>query len=146
MVELTEKDLEKEAQSLIDSLIPTKTATVVALYGDLGAGKTTLTKALARVLGVGETVTSPTFVIEKIYRLDPKKTTQHFTRLIHIDAYRLESGHELIELGWEDIAGDPENLIVVEWAEKVEDILPADTKKIELGVVSEGVRTIEHRE
>ncbi|MCW9054919.1 MAG: tRNA (adenosine(37)-N6)-threonylcarbamoyltransferase complex ATPase subunit type 1 TsaE [Candidatus Pacebacteria bacterium] len=146
MAELTEKDLEKEARSLIDSLTVKKCAAVIALYGDLGAGKTTLTKAIAHTLGVEETVTSPTFVIEKIYRLDPKKTTQHFARLIHIDAYRLENSHELMELGWEDIVRDPENLIVIEWAGKVEDILPESAQKIDLKVVTEEVRTIAYRE
>src|SRR3989344_6867263 len=69
-------------------------ATVVGLYGDLGSGKTAFTQATAKCLGVKEAVTSPTFVIEKIYKLD----RQNFEHLIHIDAYRLGSGNEILHL------------------------------------------------
>ena len=62
-------------------------ALVVGLYGNLGAGKTAFTQAVARELGIQEIVTSPTFVIEKIY----PTSHPHFARLIHIDAYRLEA-------------------------------------------------------
>ncbi len=95
-------------------------ATVVALQGDLGAGKTTFTQGIARALGVGESVTSPTFVIEKIYEL----TEQNFTRLIHIDAYRLTDAHELEVLGWHEVVADPLNLIIVEWPEHVAALIP----------------------
>jgi len=75
-------------------------ASVVGLYGDLGSGKTTFTKAIAGELGVKETVTSPTFIIQKKYKL-PENA--RYSTLTHIDAYRLESSHELAVLGWEDL-------------------------------------------
>ncbi len=98
-------------------------ATVVGLYGDLGAGKTTFTKEVARLFGVQRTVASPTFVLERIYKLDPKYVFKH---LIHIDAYRLESGSELVALGWSGILADPTNLIFIEWPEKVIDVIPKE--------------------
>ena len=101
-------------------------ATVVGLYGDLGSGKTAFTQATAKCLGVKETVTSPTFVIEKIYKLDH----QDFDHLIHIDAYRLKGGDELLHLGWEEIAKNPKNIIFIEWPERVSEILPKDIKKV----------------
>ena len=119
------EDTQKFAGNFISDLSPsTDRATVVGLYGNLGAGKTTLTQSIARVLGISETVTSPTFVIEKIYELTDKK----FTHLIHIDAYRLEKSEELLHLGWQDIISDPHNLILIEWPERVADIMPEHIK------------------
>src|ERR1700733_3565857 len=69
-------------------------ACVVGLYGDLGSGKTTFTQAVAKILGITEVVNSPTFVIEKIYKLEHER----FEHLIHIDAYRLEKSSELEKL------------------------------------------------
>ena len=113
-------------------------ATVVGLYGDLGSGKTAFMQATAKCLGVRETVTSPTFVIEKIYKLDH----QNFDHLIHIDSYRLKSGDELLHLGWEEIAKNPKNIIFIEWPEKVAEILPKDIKKIHFTFVDENTREI----
>jgi tRNA threonylcarbamoyladenosine biosynthesis protein TsaE len=95
-------------------------ATVVGLYGELGSGKTSFTQGVARTLGISQTVVSPTFVIEKIYEL----SNQNFSHLIHIDAYRIEKSEELIHLGWKEIIADSENLIFVEWPERVANIMP----------------------
>lgn len=113
-------------------------AVIVGLYGDLGSGKTAFTQAIAKCLGVKETVTSPTFVIEKIYKL----RGENFDHLIHIDAYRLKSGDELLHLGWEEIAKNPKNLILIEWPERVAEILPGDMKKIYFIFVAENTREI----
>jgi len=113
-------------------------ATVVGLYGELGAGKTTFTQIIAKQFGIKETVTSPTFVIEKIYEL----TGQKFLHLIHIDAYRLESGDELMHLGWKDIIADPQNIILIEWPERVAEIMPEHVK-INLQHSSENTREID---
>lgn len=101
-------------------------ATVVTLSGDLGAGKTTFTQGIAAALGVTETVTSPTFVLEKIYAL----TGQKWERLVHIDAYRLKGAHELGVLGWMELVADPVNFIVLEWPERVEGAIPEDAIKL----------------
>ena len=109
---------------LILKQIKTDQATVIGLYGDLGAGKTTLTQALAKSLGVKNRVVSPTFVIMKSYRLKVKS----YKLLIHIDAYRLERPEELLNLGWAAILADPKNLILIEWPERVSSIMPLHTK------------------
>lgn len=124
-------------------------ATVVGLYGDLGSGKTAFTQAVARALNIRETVTSPTFVIEKIYAVNHSGTDSQitpFTHLIHIDAYRLEKSEELIRLGWNEIIADPANLILIEWPEKVPDIMPADHIKLSFTFIDEITREIERRE
>lgn len=108
-------------------------ATVVGLQGELGSGKTFFVKALAKMMGVEECVVSPTFVIMKIYDIDPAKAGQvgfGFKKFIHIDAYRLDSEKELLDLGWEDLIREPENLVLVEWPERVERIMPPDSKRI----------------
>ena len=113
-------------------------ALVVGLSGELGAGKTAFVKAAAHALGVEDTVTSPTFVIEKIYKL---KNTP-FAHLIHIDAYRLESADELRALGWDDITRDSGNIVFLEWPERVKEVLPDNMVRINLEVVGEKERKI----
>jgi tRNA threonylcarbamoyladenosine biosynthesis protein TsaE len=135
------------AQRFISGLTPqSDRATVVGLYGELGAGKTTFTKAIAEVLGVKDTVASPTFVIMKFYEVPSYSQItnhkSHIIRLIHIDAYRLEKSSELANLGWQDIISDPENLVLIEWPEKVEDIMPEHVK-INFTHVSENEREVE---
>jgi len=105
-------------------------ATLVTLSGELGAGKTTFVQAAAEALGVTDTVTSPTFVIEKIYLLEKQK----FSRLIHIDAYRLKSAHELEALGWKDLLADSHNLILIEWPERVAEIIPEDAIRVRIDI------------
>lgn len=114
-------------------------ALVVGLYGNLGSGKTTFTQAVAREMGVKDTVTSPTFVIEKIY----ETTHPHFARLIHIDAYRLESGRELQALNFEELVNNPNNLILIEWPENIKEILPPDHMKIDFQFIDENSRKFE---
>ncbi|HEY4517000.1 MAG TPA: tRNA (adenosine(37)-N6)-threonylcarbamoyltransferase complex ATPase subunit type 1 TsaE [Candidatus Paceibacterota bacterium] len=124
-------DMQRFARSFISTLQPEiGTATVVALSGELGAGKTTFAQALARALGVEETVNSPTFVIEKIYALSHQK----WQRLIHIDAYRLKSAEELRALGWERMVADKNNLIVIEWPENVAGAIPESAHRITIEI------------
>ena len=113
-------------------------ATVWGLQGDLGAGKTTLVQAIARVLGVGETVASPTFILQKRYPL----AGQRFASLIHIDAYRLESAAELKPLRLEETLSDPENLVLFEWPERADAALPPHIKLLKLSVIDESTRRI----
>lgn len=123
---------------------PKNTATVVGLSGDLGAGKTAFTKCVAEVLGITDVVTSPTFILEKVYNI-PKGgiVDERFVKLIHIDAYRLNEGSEMSALGWDDLLADNHNLILLEWPEQVESALPRDMIKLSFEFVSESVRRIE---
>ncbi|MFZ2523485.1 MAG: tRNA (adenosine(37)-N6)-threonylcarbamoyltransferase complex ATPase subunit type 1 TsaE [Minisyncoccia bacterium] len=120
----SEKDNLEVAKNFLENISSGESAVVVGLYGNLGVGKTAFTKAVAKKLGVEDVVTSPTFVIEKIYEL----TDQKFKHLIHIDAYRLESQDELLHLGWKEITSDPGNLIFIEWPERVSGIMPEHIK------------------
>lgn len=99
-------------------------ALVVALDGELGSGKTAFAQYLAHALGVRERVTSPTFVVMKIYPLSHRRTDS-FDRLIHIDCYRLTAPRDLLALGFANLVNDSANLIAIEWAERIKKILPA---------------------
>lgn len=107
----------------------TKTAAIITLTGDLGAGKTTFTQQLASHLGVTETVVSPTFGIMKGYELS---NHAHFDQLIHIDAYRIETIDEVRPLRFEELFKTPRTLICLEWPENIAAILP--TKKVSLTI------------
>ncbi|MDD2657169.1 MAG: tRNA (adenosine(37)-N6)-threonylcarbamoyltransferase complex ATPase subunit type 1 TsaE [Candidatus Pacebacteria bacterium] len=135
-------ELDEEATRLVGELVPGEGATLITLTGELGAGKTAFTKSVARVLGVDEVLTSPTFVLEKIYKLG--SSTSKFKRLIHIDAYRLESGKELAALGFDELLQDAGNLIMLEWPEKVADTLPAPAVKISILVEDDDARVISY--
>lgn len=111
-------------------------ARVIGLYGDLGAGKTAFTQALAKELGITEKVVSPTFVIMKKFSIRGSQ----FKTLIHIDAYRLEKGEELAKLGWAEIISNPENLVLIEWPEIVSDVMPKNHDKIKIKHIDEGSR------
>ena len=111
------------ARQLARSLTAGTHARVIALVGDLGAGKTTFTQALAGALGVAEKVASPTFVILKIYEL---KKRMGFRHLIHIDAYRLTSPDELVRLGFNACIKDRDAIVVIEWADRVRLLIPKD--------------------
>jgi tRNA threonylcarbamoyladenosine biosynthesis protein TsaE len=116
--------LQAEAAAFVTSLTPrSDRATLVTLSGELGAGKTSFTQGVARALSVNEHVTSPTFVLEKIYAL-PNEGGRSFTRLAHLDAYRLEGANALAPLGFSELMQDAATLVVVEWPEKVADALP----------------------
>ena len=114
-------------------------AIVVALQGELGSGKTTFVQGLAAGLGVKERVLSPTFLVVKEFELPHKKKTM----LYHIDAYRLESTQELLGLGLKGILANPKHIVVVEWADKVKEILPKNTKWIRFSVTGENSRQVD---
>ena len=116
------RETQKIAELLAKELIPhTNRATVIALQGNLGSGKTTFTQGFARALGVHENVLSPTFVLMKLYRLAPKKRFKH---LVHIDCYRITSARELFHVGLRDLFRDQDAIILIEWPERIKQFLP----------------------
>jgi tRNA threonylcarbamoyladenosine biosynthesis protein TsaE len=106
---------------------------------DLGAGKTALTKALARALHITDSVTSPTFVIMKSY---PVSGHPFLTTLTHIDSYRIDSDDEMRVLGFGELLKDPTRLIVIEWPERIEGIVPADRYRISLAITKGNERIV----
>ena len=101
-------------------------ALVLALIGDLGSGKTTFARAFAEGLGVKEKIKSPTFIIFRKSKIKNKK----FLYFYHFDVYRINSEKEILNLGWKEIISNPENIVLAEWADKIENILPKNSVKI----------------
>ncbi len=95
-------------------------ATLVTLSGDLGAGKTTFVQATAKELGVEEAIQSPTYVLMKKYTL----ANQPFDMLVHIDAYRLDTPEQFAALEPASFLHMPRTLVMLEWPERVEGVLP----------------------
>ena len=111
------------------------TPAFVALYGDLGAGKTALVRGMGAEVGTSE-VRSPTFTIVHEYETEP--------RLIHFDAYRLDDAEELFAIGFEDYLAQ-DAILVLEWAERVPEALPKARLEIFLSGSGDEPRTLELR-
>jgi tRNA threonylcarbamoyladenosine biosynthesis protein TsaE len=103
--------------------------TVVTLHGDLGTGKTTLTRAIARGFGVNEPVTSPTFALVHEYHAADGR------QLFHLDLYRIKGPQELANLGWESISGE-RALVIIEWPDRAGHLVPSDALEIRLAHVA----------
>ncbi len=109
---------------------------VLELIGDVGAGKTTFTKGLAKALGVEDPVQSPTFTISQVYELPDSR------RLVHYDFYRLtDAGILSAEIS--EAVHDDRTIVVVEWGDIVEDVLPEDRLTLRIEAIAEDERTVE---
>lgn len=132
------QETSKIAEEFLNTLKQGNKATVVALQGDLGAGKTAFAQEIGKILEVEENMHSPTFVIEKIYKINFK----NFKKLVHVDAYRLEKESELLHLGWEELIREPENLVLIEWPENVPGIIPKNARRVSFKFIDENTREI----
>jgi len=103
-----------------------KKALIIALSGDLGAGKTTFAQGFLRGAGVKSKITSPTFVLIKNYKL----RTTNYKLIYHIDCYRIHSLKELINLGLKEIFENPQNIILIEWPENIKHALPKNIIRV----------------
>ncbi len=125
---------------------PEKYAFVIGFVGELGAGKTTFIKYFLRALGVKDRITSPTFILFRRFALSQLRRSRHSTflddrprsynlnykNIWHIDAYRVKSSKEILQLGLAKVFANPQNLVVVEWADKIKSILPKGIIWVEL--------------
>ena len=110
--------------------------TVFALYGKMGAGKTTFVKALCEELGVSDVITSPTFAIVNEYRSD-----ENGELIYHFDFYRIKKLSEVYDMGYEDYFYSGA-LCFIEWPELVEELLPGDAVKVTIEELEDGTRKI----
>lgn len=110
--------------------------TVFALYGKMGAGKTTFIKAVCEELGVSDVITSPTFAIVNEYRSDTAGEL-----IYHFDFYRIKKLEEVYDMGYEDYFYSGA-LCFIEWPELIEDVLPGDAVKVYIDELEDGSRKI----
>ena len=109
--------------------------TVFAMYGKMGAGKTTFTKAICECLGVEDVINSPTFAIVNEYRSDSGELIYHF------DFYRIKRLEEVYDMGYEDYLYSGA-LCFIEWPELIEDLLPEDAVRVTIEENEDGTRTV----
>ncbi|MBT3538921.1 tRNA (adenosine(37)-N6)-threonylcarbamoyltransferase complex ATPase subunit type 1 TsaE [Candidatus Parcubacteria bacterium] len=110
---------------------------IVLLHGDLGTGKTTLTKGIAEGFGIDPNdVVSPTFTLMQEYEIK-KFESSKVRKLVHIDTYRLENEEQLIEIGVEDYLGEKNTICLIEWPEKIDGLLK-DKKIINITIEHSG--------
>lgn len=126
------------AENLMREILQSKDAwpCAIELVGDVGAGKTTFTKGLARGLEIAEEITSPTFTISKVYE------NSRGQKLVHYDFYRLENPGIMVEDLFENLQ-DPQTVTVIEWADTVSEILPANHLRLEILINDDGSRTLD---
>ena len=133
----------KDLVGIISKKNTENNAVVVLLYGDLGTGKTTLTKEFAKIIGITDIIISPTFVLEKVYNIQKNGIFgTRFNKLVHIDAYRISKKTDLDIIGWSDIKDDVKNIVFVEWPELVDGVAMKDAIKIKFEHKGESSRKI----
>jgi tRNA threonylcarbamoyladenosine biosynthesis protein TsaE len=124
----------EETQNLAKKIAIQNKWRVYGLVGDLGSGKTTFTQAFLGALGVKGKTTSPTFVIIKSYKLKAPRSyaaeQASYKFAYHIDCYRLRDSKELLGLDFKEILKNKNNIILIEWADKIKNLLPKKTKWI----------------
>ena len=110
------------AQKILNRSKEKEKAIIIALKGELGSGKTTFVQGFAKGLGIRNGILSPTFVLMKKYKIPNTKK-----RFYHIDCYRIKKAQDLSALNLEKLFLDPQNIIAIEWADRIEEILPKNT-------------------
>lgn len=131
------EETQKFGEKLAADLIKKQEPVVVALMGPLGSGKTTFSQGFGKGLGVKKRIISPTFILMRKYSVSKKD-------FYHIDLYRLEEGveNEVQNLGIFEIWEDPKNIVLIEWADKIESILPKKAIRIKFEILNEFERKI----
>jgi len=122
-------ETKKKGESIGKKVLQWKAPLVISLAGNLGGGKTTFVQGLAKGMGVKESITSPTFVIYKKYKGKKGKVLYHF------DAYRVKE-RDVLDLGLKEIIKKREGVTVIEWGEKLKNILPKERIEIEFNFLS----------
>ena len=135
---LQTKNLAKKLAREILNCFSTKKAVVIGLVGDLGGGKTTFLQGFARGLGIRQKILSPTFIIMKKFLI----SNSQFLNFYHIDCYRIKKPKELLALGFKEIISGPENIVAVEWADRIKSILPQNAIWIRFKFMDKKTRKI----
>src|SRR3989344_2750651 len=134
----------KQTQNLaakILSLTAADQVNVVSVEGEMGAGKTTLIQGMGRELGITRNLPSPTFILVRSYELNPAP----WKNLYHVDLYRLKTAGEMRSMDFAELLQDPKNLIVVEWADRAEAVLPRKRVEVTIKIKSETSRELEFK-
>jgi len=126
---------------------PKKIAQILGLEGDLGGGKTTFLQGFARGLGIKQKILSPTFIIMRKIEVKPLPcggltSATSIKTFYHIDCYRIKKPKEILDLGFKEVVSNPQNIVVVEWADKIKKILPENSLILKFKFVNKNSRKI----
>lgn len=135
------EETQKHGQDLARKL---KGGEVLALYGDLGSGKTTFMQGLAQGLGVKRRIISPTFIIMRTYEVKTKDKELRIKNLYHLDLYRIESEQDIEGLGLIELLGQKENVVAIEWPDKIKNVLPENRIEIYFEYLKSDQRSIRY--
>ena len=133
------QETEKLAQQLAQKVKP---GMILALYGELGSGKTTFTSFLVKALGFDNRVQSPTFVLIRHYKKGAGDSVSKLKSIYHVDLYRIMDASEVEDLGIEELFEEKDALVIIEWPELLENYLPENTVKIYFTYLDENSRGI----
>jgi len=129
----------KLGEELARKILKIKKGTfLLCLEGDLGGGKTTFLQGFGKGLGIKEKILSPTFIIIRRFAIDDPQ----FTNFYHIDCYRIENPKEILDLGFKEINKNTENIVVIEWADKIKKIIPEGATWIKFEFIDKKKRKI----
>jgi tRNA threonylcarbamoyladenosine biosynthesis protein TsaE len=135
------RETKKLGEELAKKILKTKKqkkAIVLGLEGDLGGGKTTFLKGFARGLGIKKKILSPTFIIMRRFEIKNK----NFKNFYHIDCYRIKKTKEILSLGLKKIIFNPQNIVAIEWVDRVKKNLPKNLILIKFKLVNKNWRQI----
>jgi len=137
----------KETQSIAKEIIPELSGhKVIALFGDLGSGKTTFIQGLAKGLGITKKIISPTFIIMRTYNIPPllkeRVRNSFHSNFYHVDLYRIKSPHDIQDIGLLELIKEENGIFAIEWPEKIKHLLPHNTIKIYFEYLDENKRKI----
>lgn len=132
----SEEELDKVSKRIAEKIQP---KSIVALYGDLGAGKTTFTRYFVKNLGSTARVQSPTFIIQRTYVTNNKD----IQKIHHLDLYRLNRKEDLGDIDFEELFNDEKSVTVIEWPQIIEEMLPQKTIKIYFDSLEGEERTLD---
>ncbi len=135
MISKSKNQTQKLAAVLAKKILRIKNkdgASVLALYGELGSGKTTFVQGFMRGLGVKHHITSPTFIIFRKHKLATSDKRQRicFECVYHLDLYRIDKKSEILKLGFKKIINNPQNIVLIEWPEKIKSFLPKNVTEV----------------
>lgn len=123
---------------------PKKTAIIIALEGELGSGKTIFVQGFAKGLGIEEKILSPTFIIMKKFKIRGNSYPNlcKFVSLYHIDCYRIRKAKEILDLNFNEIIFNPQNIVIIEWAERIRKIIPNKAVWVKFKFINKNTRKI----
>ncbi len=138
------KEIESSSEAMTEEIAAdfakaVSPGTVVALCGELGAGKTVFARGFARGLGISETVSSPTFTLMQEYKVSGNDKLKWF---YHLDLYRIEDSKAAMVFGVDEYLSNPDSVLLIEWAERIEDMLPHGTFRVEIAHAGDDKRKL----